>query len=51
VLCPARLFLERLRVIELGSGLAQPDEERGHGYNWYTNIRGRPGFDVVDPSG
>ena len=21
------------------------------GYNWRTNIRGRPGFDVVDPSG
>jgi hypothetical protein len=22
-----------------------------HGYHSYTNIRGRPGFDVVDPSG
>ena len=42
---------ERERRVELGPGLAQDDVEHWHGYNSYTNIRGRPGFDVVDPSG
>ena len=51
VLDPAGLLLERQRGIELWPGLAQDDVEDGHGYHWYTNIRGRPGFDVVDPSG
>jgi hypothetical protein len=36
------------------AGLAQIAREAGFdrpGYNWPTDIRGRPGFDVVDPSG
>ena len=51
VLLPAALLLEREFRIELGARLPQDDVEPGHGYNSYTNIRGRPGFDVVDPSG
>src|SRR5579862_4402722 len=51
VLRPAALLLQRLGGIELRPDLAHHDVEHGHGYNSYTNIRGRPGFDVVDPSG
>ena len=51
VLGEARLLADlQLRVV-LRPHPAQNDVEHGHGYNSYTNIRGRPGFDVVDPSG